>query len=332
MDSVKHLWNRFMPTYIARRALGMRHADRARYTRGMTRREWMSAAMAAAVRPPSTLIDTHIHLFAADQARFPYHRNAVYKPPAQDLEAYSAFVKQAGIDHTIIVHPEPYQDDHRYLEHCFRNEPSRGFFKGTCLFDPVSPGTPARMKELMDRNPNRIVALRIHETQEGAKPPSMSGPIRDRDMGGMRPVWAAAQKLGLAIQMHLIPFYAPQVRRLAEQFPEMPVILDHLARAGQGTPTEYDRVLELAKLPKIYMKFSGVRYSSRQDTPFRDAKPLVRRTFDAFGPDRMIWGGLGVNMADFAKNVAMFNEMFDFTSDENRRKIQGDNARRLFRF
>jgi predicted TIM-barrel fold metal-dependent hydrolase len=297
----------------------------------MTRREWIAAALAAA-RPAGPLIDTHIHLFAADQRRFPYHRNAVYRPPAQDLESYAAFVKEARIDHSIIVHPEPYQDDHRYLEYCFRNEPSPGFFKGTCLFDPVSPRTPAAMKELMDRNPNRIVALRIHENQDGSKPPTMSGPIRDRDMGGMKPVWAAAHKLGLAIQMHLIPFYAPQVRRLAVEFPQMPVILDHLARAGQGTPTEYDRVLELAKLGNVYMKFSGVRYSSRQETPYRDAKPLVRRTFDAFGADRTLWGGLGMNMADFTKNLAMFAEMFDFTTEENRAKIRGGNAKKLFRF
>jgi L-fuconolactonase len=122
------------------------------------------------------------------------------------------------------------------------------------------------------------------------------------------------------------------VQSLAAQLPDLPVIVDHLARSGQGTPAEYGRVLELAKLPKIYMKFSGVRYSSRQEWPFRDVKPLVRRTFDAFGPDRMLWGGLGMNMADFEKNVAMFEEMFDFTTEANRIKIRAGNARALFRF
>jgi predicted TIM-barrel fold metal-dependent hydrolase len=298
----------------------------------MTRREWLASALAAAARPAGLLIDTHIHLFADDQQRFPYHRNAVYRPPPQPLEKYAAFVKQAGIHHAVIVHPEPYQDDHRYLEYCFQNEPSPGFFKGTCLFDPVSPRTPDRMKELMERNPRRIVALRIHENQEASKPPTITGPIRDRDMGAMKPVWAAAHKLGLAIQMHFIPFYGPEIRRLAQQFPDLPVILDHLARSGQGTPTEYDRVLELAKLPKVYMKFSGVRYSSRQEHPYRDVKPLVRRTFDAFGPDRMIWGGLGMNIPDFQKNMQMFDEMFAFTTEENRSKIRGINARGLFGF
>jgi predicted TIM-barrel fold metal-dependent hydrolase len=294
----------------------------------MNRREFLSSPLALAVRPKGVLIDTHIHLF--DPERFAYHRNAVYRPPAQRLDEYSAFVRQAGIDHAVIVHPEPYQDDHSYLEYCFKNEPSPMFFKGTCLFDATLPDTPARIRQLMERNPGRIVALRVHENRARNAPPVGSGPIRERDMGAMAPVWRAAQKLGIAIQMHFVPHFAPQIRRLAESIPDLPVILDHLARAGEGTPAEYEAVLTLAKLPRTYMKFSGVNYSSKQDHPYRDVQPLVRRTFDAFGPDRMLWGGLGMNLSEFEKRVAMFGEMFAFTTEENRAKIRGLNAARLF--
>src|ERR1051325_1673170 len=197
------------------------------------------------------LIDTHVHLF--DPERFPYAPNATYKPPAQPLESYLKFVAQARLDHTIIVHPEPYQDDHRYLEYCFQHEPSPGYFKGTCLFDAIAPDTPARMEALTKKHPDRIVALRIHENHKPGTPPATSGAIRDRDMKSpaMRETWRKADALGLAIQMHFIPYYAPQIGALAEQFPQMPVILDHLARAGQGTPAEYDNVLKLAKLPRV---------------------------------------------------------------------------------
>ncbi len=53
-------------------------------TTTLTRRELLGGAAAAwAVGPSRPLVDTHIHLFAADQQRFPYHPNAPYKPPAQ---------------------------------------------------------------------------------------------------------------------------------------------------------------------------------------------------------------------------------------------------------
>ncbi len=297
-----------------------------------TRRGFL--ALAAAARPPGVLVDTHIHLFAADQKRFPYHPNATYRPPAQPLEPYLDFVRQAKIDHAVIVHPEPYQDDHRYLEHCFAREPSPGFFKGTCLYDPVAPDTPARMESLMKKQPGRIVALRIHSTRPAGAPPSAAAAIRERDLTlpAMRRTWQAAQRLGLGIQMHFVPCWAPQIGALAERFPNMPVILDHLARAGQGRPEEYGDVLRLARFPRVYMKFSGVEYSSREPWPHRDVKPLVRRAYDAFGPRRMIWGGLGMNTAEFEKAAALFEEMFDFASAQDRARIRGLNAMELYRF
>jgi predicted TIM-barrel fold metal-dependent hydrolase len=292
----------------------------------------LAAPALAAARPQGLLIDTHIHLF--DPNRFPYHPNAVYKPPPATLEAYTRLVAEAKLDHTIIVHPEPYQDDHRYLEYCFAHEPSPGYFKGTCLFDPIDPRTPARMVELTRRNPKRIVALRIHINRSPNDPPTTTGAIRDRDLRHpqMKKTWQAAHDIGLGIQIHFIPFWARQIGELVKQFPDTPVILDHLARSGQGTPAEYQDVLKLAKAGRVYMKFSGVRYSSKQAFPYKDVQPLVRRTFDAFGPDRMIWGGLGANMDEFRKAVQVFDEMFAFASEGDRAKIRGLTAARLFTF
>jgi predicted TIM-barrel fold metal-dependent hydrolase len=112
------------------------------------------------------------------------------------------------------------------------------------------------------------------------------------------------------------------------------VILDHLARPGQGTPEEYDQVLKLAKLPQVYMKYSstGVETISKEPYPHADAKPLVKRVYEAFGADRMIWGGLGTNMTEFAREVKLFDLMFDFAPETERMKIRGLTAQRLFKF
>lgn len=288
---------------------------------------------AAGARPPGVLVDTHIHLFADDQKRFPYHPNAVYKPPAQPLKRYLEFVRQSKIDHVIIIHPEPYQDDHRYLEYCFENEPSPGFFKGTCLFDPIDPETPAKIERLVRKHPRRIVALRIHVNRDPKTPPTKSGAIRDRDLQdpAMKNTWRKIQALGLGIQMHFIPYYAQQIGALAAEFRDVPVILDHLGRAGQGTPAEYENILKLAKLPRVYMKYSGVRYSSKQEYPHLDAKPVVRKAFDAFGPERMLWGGFGHSMKEFEQATALFEQMFDYASEADRAQIRGLNAVKLFR-
>jgi predicted TIM-barrel fold metal-dependent hydrolase len=190
------------------------------------------------------------------------------------------------------------------------------------------------MADLVRRHPGRIVALRIHVNRVAGVAPTVSGAIRDRDLRhpAMKTTWRKAHDLGLAIQMHVIPLHAPEIADLAREFSSTPVLVDHLARAGQGTQAQYNNVLAMAKLPNVYMKFSGVNYSSKEKTPFRDAKPLVRRTYDAFGPDRMMWGGLGMNMQAFRQNTAMFAEMFDFASETDRAKIRGRTAAKLFGF
>ena len=298
----------------------------------MRRRELLLAALAAGKRPPGPVVDTHIHLFDPD--RFPYHPRATYRPPARKLEPYTEFVRRAAIDHAVIVHPEPYQDDHTSLDYFLAHEPRPGFFKATCLLDPTDPKTPARMKTLMEKHPGRIVGLRIHVNRKRGEPPTASGPIRDRDLRHpqVAETWRAAGSLGLFVQMHFIPVHAPDIGALAARFPETPVILDHLARAGEGTPAEYGEVLKLARLPRVYMKFSAIRYSSKEEHPYRDVKPLVRRTFDAFGADRIIWGAIGMSQDEFEKATEVFETHFDFAPDADRAKIRGRNALGLYGF
>ncbi len=279
--------------------------------------------LALAAPPEAWPIDTHIHLF--DPKRFPYHPSATYQPPAETLDNYAPFAAKA-LSHSIIVHPEPYQDDHRYLEYCFQNEPRKDFFKGTCLFDAFDPKTPARMAELVKKWPNRIAALRVHSTN---KQITNSGPIRDRDLSDprMAKTWAAAHSLGLAIQMHMTPMWAPAVDKLIARTPGVKVIIDHLSRPSQGTAAEYEAVLKLGRHPGVYMKFSGLSY-----TPAAALPDLCKRIHQAFGPEKIIWGGLGMNAKDYEKQKAQFESLWAPITARDRQRIRFDNAARLYKF
>lgn len=289
----------------------------------MQRRAFLTLPLALAAQTRPLLIDSHVHLFAADTKKFPFHPQATYKPKPSTLEDYSAFVRQANIAHAVIVHPEPYQDDHAYLEHCFANEPSKDFFKGTCLFDTYRADTPDRIDALTKKWPNRIRALRIHRV---AAAPQTSGPIRERplDSPEMRKAWRVVSDRGLMIQMHFIPMHAYAINKLATEFKSVKVTLDHLARNNQGTDAEWLQVLNLAKSPNTIMKFSGLDYSPKQ----LDAR--IKQVFEAFGPDRIIWGGLGMDMPSFKKSSAELDRLLSFTTEANRAKIRGINASQLY--
>jgi predicted TIM-barrel fold metal-dependent hydrolase len=289
-----------------------------------TRRETLLGLAASAgtllAATPAT-IETHVHLF--DPQRAPYAPDAPYKPPAYTLEDHEKLVEAAGLAHSIIVHPEPYQDDHRYLEYCFAHEPRPGYFKGTCLFDPLREDTPRRMRALVERWPRRIVALRIHEM---STTPETAGPIRNRDMKDPRMLacWQAAASVGVAVQMHFIPAQASNIRALAAKVPDTTVILDHMGRPGQGTEKEYQEVLKLAELPRVILK-----YSNWAEYP-GDMGRLTRRLYDTFGPERMIWGTLGNTPEEYRKQAARFEELLAFTPAADRARIRGGNAQRLF--
>lgn len=291
----------------------------------LTRREALlgvtaSAGALLAAATPAT-IESHVHLF--DPARVLYAPDAPYKPAAYTLEDHLKLVEAAGLAHSIIVHPEPYQDDHRYLEYCLAHQPRPGYFKATCLFDPLREDTPRRMRALAERWPKCIVALRIHEM---SMTPESGGPIRNRDMKDPRMIacWRAVASLGMAVQMHFIPGQAPKIHALAAKFPETTVILDHMGRPGQGTEEEYEEVLKLAVLPRVILKYSNWgEYKG-------DLALLTKRLYDTFGPERMIWGTLGNTLAEYQKQAARFDELLAFASERDRASIRGGNAQRLF--
>lgn len=258
------------------------------------------------------IIDTHVHVFAEDQSQFPYHKNAPYHPPPAPVEEYLKKMDEMGIDRAVLVHPEPYYDDHRYVLYCLEKYPER--LKGTCLFDPESPDSPRALRELVQKQP-RIVALRIHAYRPDNIPSLLSAQVRT--------LWQRAGSLGLSIQMHIVPRYAQDVGELVKAFPDIPVLIDHLGRPAQGSKEEYEYVLRLAKFDNVYMKLSGVRYISKEPFPHQDAKPLVRQIVETFGSERMIWGG---------GEPAIVNVQLDFLTESERNKVLGETAAKLFGF
>src|SRR5262245_3644476 len=169
-------------------------------TQSCTRRKFLGAAVLAwlarpapAAAPRKTpVVDTHLHCFAGkDDKRFPYHDRAPYRPDeVASPESLLKLMDGAGVDHAVVVHPEPYQDDHRYLEHCL--EVGKKRLKGTALVFADRPGSVDRLPGLVKRWP--IVAVRIHAYAPERLPPF--------DRPELRGLWKQAADLGLAVQLH----------------------------------------------------------------------------------------------------------------------------------
>jgi predicted TIM-barrel fold metal-dependent hydrolase len=270
------------------------------------------------------VVDTHLHCFGGQDPRFPYHDRAPYRPAAAATpEHLLTCMDNAGVDFAVIVHPEPYQDDHRYLEHCLSVGQER--VKATCLFFADRPGSVESMARLVKRNSGMIIAARVHAYAPGRLPPFGTRELRH--------LWQTATELGLAIQLHFEPRYAPGFEPLIKEFADTTVVIDHLGRPMQGTIAEHDVVVRWSRLPNTVMKVSSIPDQNRY--PHRDVRPVIRRLTDAFGADRMIYGG-GFSAEASGESYRAYRgrvgDLLAHLSTSDRAKVLGGTAARLFGF
>lgn len=266
------------------------------------------------------LVDTHLHCFAgAKDERFPYHAKGPYRPaePATPEQLLKC-MDEAGVGFSVVVHPEPYQDDHRYLEHCLAVGGKR--LKGTCLFFAEDADAPRKLAELSKRVP--LVAARVHAYVPDRLPPFGKPELRN--------LWKSAADLGLAVQLHFEPRYAPGFEPLIREFGRTPVFIDHLGRPFQGTPEEHERVIGWSKFPNTIMKLSSI--PQKTTYPHRDPATVIKRLTDAYGADRLMYGG-GFNAAATGKSyAAAFAEARGYLqhlSKEDQDKVLGGTAARV---
>ena len=280
-----------------------------------------TTAVAKPPRPPR--IDAHLHCFAGkDDARFPYHERAPYAPdkPATP-EHLLVCMREADVDYAIVVHPEPYQDDHRYLEHCL--EVGKDKLKGTLLLFADREGSLDKMPELCRKL--KVVSARVHAYAPDRLPPF--------DKPELHRLWKMAGDHGLAVQLHFEPRYAPGFEPLIREFTTTKVIIDHMGRPFQGTPAEHAVVIRWARFDNTIMKLSAI--PAKSTYPHRDIAPVVRQLTDAWGAERMIYGGgFGAETtgASYRQAFEQARSYLHHLSTDDQAKILGGTAARLFGF
>ncbi len=233
-------------------------------------------------------------------------------------------LSERGVDRAVVVHPEPYGDDHSLVLDVLRRRPD---WLGTSLFYPRDDESVAKLAALVAEQP-RIISTRFHAHRGisgfqrivGGEFPKGNEYFDSFEEPGVRALWAKAVELGLIVELHIGPNYGKQVAAVLRDIPDSVVLIDHLAEPHMGDGVEFADILALASFPNVYMKLSGIGHFADDAPLFESALPFTQRVIEAFGPDRMVWGSGMPEVVDVHMSAY---------SAEDRAKVKGGNLEKL---
>ncbi|MDP9351545.1 MAG: amidohydrolase family protein [Chloroflexota bacterium] len=145
-------------------------------------------------------------------------------------------------------------------------------------------------------------------------------------------------KYGLSFDICIYHYQLASTIEMVRRCPDTSFILDHI-----GKPNIKERVLdpwreqirELASFPNVYCKVSGlVTEAHHEDWTLDDLAPYVAHVMDAFGEDRVVFGGdwpVLLQAATYPHWVEALDALSAQLSPQARRKLWAENARRFYR-
>jgi L-fuconolactonase len=265
------------------------------------------------------IVDAQVHLWKAETEDWKWVPGLKPQLPEPfTIERLVPMMDEAGVDRVVIVPPSWPGDRNDYALEAARRYPKRFRIMGKLpLQDPKGAALLPKWRE----QPGMAGLRVIFNTPQTL--PSLTD-------GSIDWFWAAAEKAELPV-MCFAPGQAPALARVAERYPGLPLILDHMAVTGamvrDGTLTEaIGQTAGLAKHPNVSVKLSASPGLSRQPYPYRDVATHIQRVFDAFGPQRSYWGTDLTNTyarGSYRQRITHFTEELSFLSESDKDWVMG---------
>ena len=229
------------------------------------------------------IIDAHHHLWDLTKFDYPWiapewtqlRRNQLPADLKREIDA-------AGVDRTVLVQTQHSLDETRwFLDLAEANDFIAGVVGWVDLTDPA-------LDRVIDEFASRpkLVGIR-HVTQDE---PDVNWIVREDVLRGL----SILDKRGLAFDLLFFPQHLRHAPALARRFPNLRMVIDHLAKPPikTGKLSGWDADLRsAAQHPNIYCKLSGMITEAdwRNWTP-ADLKPFIAHAIDCFGFDRLMFG------------------------------------------
>ncbi len=288
---------------------------------GITRRVLLQAAAAVPFAPATRIIDPHVHVWKHDPA-FPFAEGANVPPRDATPETLLDLMKANGVSRTVIIQVIHYRYDNRYVAAVLKRY--RGTFQGVCRVDPLDPAAP---DHLAARTEEGFRGVRLSPAGD-ASGDWFHGPL-------MPPLWKRCRDLGVPMTVLAPIARMPEVALLLEKVPDLTVVIDHMADCPIDQPAELEKLIALKRFPSLFVKISHTWSISRQPYPWPDAQQYVKRLYDAFGPQRLMWATdwpIVEGRSTYARALSVVRDEMKFLNAEDRQWILSKTIERVWPF
>jgi predicted TIM-barrel fold metal-dependent hydrolase len=273
--------------------------------------------------PSYPIIDPHVHVWT-NHPRYPWAAETKDPPKREATGAMLVeLMKANGVAHTVLVQYIGYRWDNSYTRDVMRQYPK--LFRAVARVNPQDPAAPdhaARLKE------EGFHGVRLSPGAD-AGGDWIRGPL-------MPPLWKRVAELRMPMQILAPITRMPDIGALVEKHPDLDVVIDHMADCPVDQPAELDKLIALARYPRVFVKISHTWQLSKEKYPWRDTWSMVKRLHAAFGPQRLMWGTDWPVCEDrggsYRQGLTVVRDEMTFLNEDDRRWLLSGTVERVWKF
>jgi len=276
-------------------------------------------------------IDAHSHIWPPETDKFPLAPGKTKKdlnPPSFTDDELMAIARPEGVGRVVLIQHSVYHlFDNSYLIDAVRRHPK--MFRVQGMVNDQQPNPGETMKKLL---PQGVTGFRITPFVRDPKdqPAWLTTP-------GMIEMWKTGAATRQAMCLLINASDLPSTDKMCEQHPDTPVVIDHFARIGadgQLRDEEIKNLCRLARHKHTSVKISAFYALGQKKPPHDELIPMIKRLFEAFGPQRLMWASdcpyqiQGAN--NYKASISLVRDRLDFVSADDKQWLLAKTAEKFF--
>lgn len=273
------------------------------------------------------VIDAHSHIWTPDTKSYPLApgwRKANMVPESFTAEELLEHMKASGVDKTVLIQMSFYGFDNSYMLDTIRLHP--GKFAGVAVIDQDADRVDMEMRQQKGMGVTGFRIFPKNQTEENWL-----------SSEAMHTMFSTAAEENLNICCLIDPRHLTALDRRCRDFPETPVVIDHICRIGvdgQIHEKEVKQLCDMARHPEVTVKVSAFYALGKKKPPYRDLSPLIQEVTKAFGPERLMWATdcpfQAMGEHTYQASLDLVKQGLPFLSNADREWLLSKTAERVF--